>query len=157
MISRVGPADGRGIVSSLTLHNKGVSADTSCCYSQPAEGLEVESELADIILLLLDGERTGSGAGGREGARVVGVPDVGGVGRDGGAAGRGGDDAANSKPRSTAAGGRSSPGGALRGGVAGALRARGGGVRTLLVRELDDSEERHLIWRGEIVVSSSLS
>ena len=42
---------------------------------------------------LVEGEGAGGGAGGGVGAGVAWVPDVGRVGRDGGAAGRGEDDA----------------------------------------------------------------
>ena len=57
-------------------------------------------QLTDIIRHLVDGEGACSGGRGGEGAGVARVPDVGDVGRQRGATGGGGDDAAHSEASS---------------------------------------------------------
>lgn len=58
---------------------------------EAGECLEVEPQLTHLRVTLADGEAAGRGAGGGVGARVARVPDVGRVGRDGGATGGGGE------------------------------------------------------------------
>ena len=142
MISCVCPTDCRRILPRLTGHSKAVGADgTGAVHHEPREGLEVQSELTDVVGHLVDGEGAGGGAAGFVPAGVGGVPDVGGVGGDRGATAGGGDDAAHPEPGRTFAVSAASFGGALRGGVAGPVGGRGAGSGALLVGELDDGEE----------------
>ena len=103
--------------------------------------------MADIIRLLAEGVGAGGGTGGRVAAGVARVPDVGGVGGDGRAAGGGVDHTADSKPSSAVTISTAALGGALRAGVAGPVGGGGAGSGTLLVGELDDGEEREGLWR----------
>ena len=89
---------------------------------------------------LIEGELTGARRG-SVGAGVARVPDVGGVGGDGGTTGGGGDDTANSKPRSTVAISTAALGRTLGAGVTSSKGGGGAGACALLVGELDDGEQ----------------
>ena len=148
MIACVGSTDGGRVHSSLPSHGQGVVArPSSGGGGEPGECLEVQSELADVIRDLVEGVGAGGGTGGRVAAGVSRVPDVGGVGGDGGATGGGVDHTAHSEPSSTVAISAAALGRALRAGVAGPVGGGGAGARALLVRELDDGEEREGLWR----------
>ena len=102
MVSCVGPTDCWWINSRLAFHCERVRTDSSRrVYHEPGEGLEVEPELADVVRHLVDGEGAGGGAAGFVPAGVGGVPDVGRVGGDDGAAGRGVDHTADAETRGT--------------------------------------------------------
>jgi len=99
VVSGVGSADCWRILPRLARHGEAVSADgTGGVDHEPGEGLEVQPELADVVGDLLDGEGAGGGTAGLVAAGVGGVPDVGRVGGDRGAAAGGGDDAAHPEP-----------------------------------------------------------
>ena len=102
VISCVGPTDCRRILPGLSGHSEGVRTDSSRGVDhEPSEGLEVEPELADVLRHLVDGEGAGGGAARLVAAGVGGVPDVGRVGGDDGAAGRGVDHTADAETRGT--------------------------------------------------------
>ena len=113
-------------------------------------------QLADVVGHFSNSEGAGASVRGSVGAWVARVPDVGGVGGDGGAAGGGGDDAADPEARGTGAGGRPSPAAALGGGVAGAVGGGGAPAGALLVRELDDAEQRELLFMEKDTISSTI-
>ena len=148
MIACVCATDGGGVHSRLPSHGEGVIAVSSGGRrGEPRECLKVQPELADVIRDLVEGVGAGGGTGGRVAAGVSRVPDVGGVGGDGGATGGGVDHTAHSEPSSTVAISAAALGRALRAGVAGPVGGGGAGARALLVRELDDGEEREGLWR----------
>ena len=179
VVSSVGPADGGRVDTGLTRSSKTVSAGTSrrrhSTHSEPGERLEVKSkgghyndwslvnnqrkhfrsfqhspQLTDIVRDFVDGEDTCSPSGGGVGAGVARVPDVRGVGGDGGPAGGGGDDAAHSEARGTSAGGRPASAAALGGGVAGPVGGGGAGADTLVIGELDHAEQGELLYRDRL-------
>ena len=84
MIACVGPTDVRGVLSSLSSSSEVVIAGTSSCCGKSRKSLEIQPQLANVIRNLADGVGTGTSTGGSVGARIVGVPDVGRVGGDGG-------------------------------------------------------------------------
>ena len=102
VVSCVCSTNGRGIISSCSRDSKvihstsstGASVETSHC-------LEIQPQLADVILYLLDGVGTCPSTCGGVGAWVVWIPDVGCVCGDAGAASGGGDHTADSKASST--------------------------------------------------------
>ena len=88
MVVSVGAADAGRVLASLASSSHVVRAGANGSGGgKPGEGLEVKPQLADVIGHLVEGEGTGASCGGGVGAGVVGVPDVCGVGGDGGAAG----------------------------------------------------------------------
>ena len=109
---------------------------------------EEEPQLTDVVRALSYSEGASSPSGRRVCAGVARVPDVRGVGGDGGAAGGGGDDAADPEARGTGAGGRPASAAALGGGVAGPVGVGGGRADALVVGELDDVEQGEKLWRG---------
>ena len=142
VIARVSSADSRRVNSCLPLHCQGVVTESGSCLSgETREGLEVQPQLADIVRGLVEGVGAGGGTGGCVAAGVSRVPDVGGVGGDGGATSCAGNHTAHSKPRGTVSVSSAALRRTLRAGVAGPKG--GGGTRpcTLLVGELDDGEE----------------
>ena len=83
MIACVGSTNIRGVLSSLTSSSQIVSTLSSirsCSHHKAGEGLEVQSELADIIGGFGDGELTCSGAARSVGTWIVWISDVSGVG-----------------------------------------------------------------------------
>ena len=104
MIACVSSTDRWGVHSSLPSHGQGVVArPSSGGGDEPRECLEVQSELADIVRDFADAEGTTSCTARRVAAGVSRVPDVGGVGGDGGTTGGGVDHTANSESSSTVA------------------------------------------------------
>ena len=91
MIAGVGSTDARGVLSSLSSSSEVVIAGASSCCGKSRESLEIQPQLANVIRNLADGVGTGTSTGGCIWAGVVWIPDVGGVGGDGGAACGGGD------------------------------------------------------------------
>ena len=89
-----------------------------------------------------DSISAGGGTRGGVAAGVSRVPDVGGVGGDGGPTGGGVDDTAYSEPSSAVSVSTAALGRTLRAGVASPVGGGGAGARALLVGELDDGEER---------------
>ena len=88
VVSSVGPADRWRVAASLTSHRQSVSTGPSSRPNhEPGEGLEVQPQLTDVVGHLAEGVCAGGGTGGGVAAGVVGVPDVGGVGGDGGPTG----------------------------------------------------------------------
>ena len=102
-------------------------------------------QLTDVIGDLPDGGGAGPGGGGRVAAGVSRVPDVGVVGGDRGAAGGGRDHTADTEPSSTVPTGRPRPAGTLRGGVAGPGGRGGAGAGAVVIRELNNAEQRELL------------
>ena len=152
LVSSVGPADRWRIAACLTSHRQTVSTGPSSRPNhEPGEGLEVQPQLADVVRDLADGVLAAPGRGG-VGAGVSRVPDVGGVGGDGGPAGGGGDDAADPEARGTGAGGRTASAAALGGGVAGPVGVGGGRADALVVGELDDVEQGELLFIGKDII-----
>lgn len=90
MIACVGPANRWRVLASLSGHCKAVGAGASRggCH-EAGHAVKVETQLADVIGHLVEGEGAGAGGGGGVGAGVVGVPHIGGVGGDGAATRRG--------------------------------------------------------------------
>ena len=80
-----------GALSSLSSSNEEVIAGPIGCCDKSRESLEIQPQLAHILRHLDDGAGAGAGAGGAVGAGVAEIPDVGGVGGDGGTACGGGD------------------------------------------------------------------
>ena len=114
---------------------------------------DLEPQLADVVGHFSNSEDAGASSSWSEGAGVSRVPDVGGVGGDGGVAGGGGDDAADPEARGTGAGGRSASAAALGGGVAGPVGVGGGGADALVVGELDDVEQGELLFIEKDIIS----
>ena len=143
MIARVGPADSWGVHAGLSSHCQFVIAvPCSGGGGKPGEGLEVQPQLTDVIRHLAEGVGAGGSTGGGVAAGVVRVPDVGGVGGDGGATCGGVDDTTHPEPCSTVTIGTATLGRTLGAGVAGPVGRRGACSCTLLVGELDDGEQR---------------
>jgi len=104
VIACVSSTDRRRIHPSLSSHGQGVIARPgSGGGDKPGECLEIQPQLADIVRDLADAEGTTSCTARRVAAGVARVPDVGGVGGDGGATGSGVDHTADSEPSSTVA------------------------------------------------------
>ena len=101
-----------------------------------------EPQLADVVGHFSNSEGAGASVRGSVCAGVARVPDVRGVGGDGGPAGGGGDDAADPEARGTGAGGRPASAAALGGGVAGPVGGGGTAAGALVIGELDHAEER---------------
>ena len=142
MVACVCATDGGGVDSCLACHGQGVVTGASCGRGgEPGESLEVQPELTDVSGDLVEGVGAGGGTGSRVAAGVSRVPDVGGVGGDGGATSRAGNHTAHSKPRGTVSVSSAALRRALRPGVAGPECGGGARPRTLLVGELDDGEE----------------
>ena len=97
--------------------------------------------MANVILHFLDSVGTCSGTGGGVGAGIVGVPDVGCVGGDARAAGRGCDHTTDSEPSRTVSIRGAPLGCALGAGVTSAVGRGGAGGCALLVGELDNREQ----------------
>ena len=149
MIACVCATDGGRVDSCLSRHGQGVVAVSSSGRGgEPGESLEVQPELADIVRLLAEGVGAGGGAGGGVAAGVARVPDVGGVGGDGGATCGGVDDTTHPEPCSTVTIGTATLGRTLGAGVAGPVGRRGACSCTLLVGELDDGEQREGLYNG---------
>jgi len=102
MVSCVSPADSRRVSPSLTFHSKLVSADPHS-VGESCHCLKINPELTDIIGALGHLDLAAACAGGGVGARKIRVPDITGVGGDGGATGRGHYDTANPKSTGTVA------------------------------------------------------
>ena len=114
MVASVRSTDSWGIFACLASgFEYGCCAGSGSGGGVAGHGLEVKSELADVIRGLVNGEGASSRAGGSVAAGVSRVPDVGVVGGYSGAAGGGGDHAAHSEPCGTVSSRRSSSGGAL--------------------------------------------
>ena len=149
MIACVCATDGGRVDSSLSRHGQGVVAVSSSGRGgEPGESLEVQPELADIVRLLAEGVGAGGGAGGGVAAGVARVPDVGGVGGDGGATCGAVDDTTHSEARGTVTVSTATLGRALRAGVAGPVGRAGAGSGALLVGELDDGEQGKCLCRS---------
>ena len=147
MIACVSSADRWRVNSCLPLHCQGVVTKSGSCRSgETRECLEVQPQLADIVRGLVEGVGTGGGTGGGVAAGVSRVPDVGGVGGDGGATSRAGNHTAHSKPRGTVSVSSAALRRALRAGVAGPECGGGARPRTLLVGELDDGEQGECLY-----------
>ena len=143
MIARVGATDSGRVHACLSSHSQFVIA-ISCSGGggKPREGLEVQPQLTDVVRHLAEGVGAGGSTGGGVAAGVVRVPDVGGVGGDGGATCGGVDDTTHPEPCSTVTIGTATLGRTLGAGVAGPVGRRGACSCTLLVGELDDGEQR---------------
>ena len=128
MIARVGATDSGRVHACLSSHSQFVIA-ISCSGGggKPGEGLEVQPQLTDVIRHLAEGVCAGGSTGGGVAAGVVRVPDVGGVGGDGGTTGGAVDHTADTEASSTVTISTASLGRALRAGVAGAV----GGARAV--------------------------
>ena len=139
MIACVGATDRGRVHACLSSHSQGVVA-VSCSGGggKSREGLEVQPQLTDVIRHLAEGVGAGGGAGGGVAAGVSRVPDVGGVGGDGGATRGAVDDTTHSEARGTVTVSTAALGRALRAGVAGPVGGAGAGSGALLVGELDD-------------------
>ena len=86
MIACVGATDRWGVHACLSSHSHGVIArPCSCRGGEPRECLEVQPQLTDVIRHFLESVGAGGSTGGSVAAGVSRVPDVGGVGGDGGA------------------------------------------------------------------------
>ena len=114
----------------------------SCGGGKSGECLEVQPQLTDVIRHFLESVGAGGSTGGSVAAGVSRVPDVGGVGGDGGATCGGVDDTTHPEPCSTVTIGTAALGRTLGAGVAGPVGRRGACSCTLLVGELDDGEQR---------------
>ena len=102
MIACVCTTDGGRVHACLSSHGQLVRTGPDGGGShEPSECLEVQPELTDVVRDLVEGVGAGRGTGGRVAAGVARVPDVGGVGGDGGATSGGVDHTADSKPSST--------------------------------------------------------
>ena len=149
VIACVRATDGGRVHPCLSSHGQGVVAVSSGGGGgKPGECLKVQSELADIVRLLAEGVGAGGGAGGRVAAGVARVPDVGGVGGDGGATRGAVDDTTHSEARGTVTVSTATLGRALRAGVAGPVGRAGAGSGALLVGELDDGEQGKCLCRS---------
>ena len=113
---------------------------------------DLEPQLADVVGHFSNSEDAGASSSWSEGAGVARVPDVRGVGGDGGVAGGGGDDAADTEAGGTGAGGRSASAAALGGGVAGPVGV-GGCADALVVGELDDVEQGELLFIEKDIIN----
>ena len=149
MISRVGATDIGRVHACLPSHSQGVVA-VSCSGGggKPRECLEVQPQLTDVVRHLAEGVGAGGGAGGGVAAGVARVPDVGGVGGDGGATRGAVDDTTHSEARGTVTVSTAALGRALRAGVAGPVGRAGAGSGALLVGELDDGEQGKCLCRS---------
>ena len=88
VIAGVGPTDGGRVHASLSSHGQSVvTRPGSGRGRESREGLEVQPQLTDVVGHLAEGVCAGGCTGGGVAAGVVGVPDVGGVGGDGGPTG----------------------------------------------------------------------
>ena len=81
----------RRILASLSSRSQVIWTHASRAGGEPRECLEIQPQLANIIRDFAEGEGTRPARGRGVGAGVVWISDVGGVGGDGAAAGRGGD------------------------------------------------------------------
>ena len=149
MVAGVGATDGWGVHPRLPSRGKVVhTTEPAGPGVVTSHRLEVQPELTHIRAHLVDSVGAGAGAGGGVGARVVWVPDVGRVGGDDGAAGRGVDHAADAEPRGTVPIRAPALGRALRAGVARPVGRAGAGSGALLVGELDDGEQGKCLCRS---------
>ena len=103
--------------------------------------------MADIVRGFVEGVGAGGGAARSVAAGIARVPDVSGVGGDGGPTGAAVDDTADSKPGSAVTVSTSALSRTLRAGVAGPVRGGGACPGTLLIGELDNGEEGEGLWR----------
>ena len=97
--------------------------------------------MADIGRGFVEGVGAGGGAARSVAAGIARVPDVSGVGGDGGPTGTAVYDTAHSEPRSAVTISSAALRRTLGGGVAGTVGGGGAGSCALLVGELDDGEE----------------
>ena len=86
MIACVGPTDRWRVHTRLSSHCESVMTKPgSCRGGKSGECLEVQPQLTDVIRHFLESVGAGGSTGGSVAAGVSRVPDVGGVGGDGGA------------------------------------------------------------------------
>ena len=97
--------------------------------------------MADISRGFVEGVGAGGGAARSVAAGIARVPDVGGVGGDGGPTGAAVDDTAHPEPSSAVTVSSAALRRTLGGGVAGPVGGGGAGSCALLVGELDNGEQ----------------